>query len=235
MQFIKEFNSSGPNIPERHYTLYRSQLMAEGKKKVYDNRYFTLFAPRQSGKSTFFMMLGEVLKTEGYKVCYTNFEYFYTETLQDFLQNLGRKMTAAWGIPINTSNFESIVASIEQYNDKKLVLVVDEVEGINKEYLNTFLHTIRALYHTREQHGLKSVILVGVKNITGVMQDSVSPFNINEELEVPYFTNDEIIALLEQHEAESAKLGKPQVFSEKVRERICYDRRTARLGQWFCR
>jgi hypothetical protein len=222
MQFIKEFNSSGPNIPERHYTLYRSQLMAEGKKKVYDNRYFTLFAPRQSGKSTFFMMLGEVLKTEGYKVCYTNWEYCHQDPVDSFLLSLAIKMREAWGIKIDDSSFGAIIRSIEACKNKNLVLVVDEVEGINTEYLNAFLHTIRALYHTREQHSLKSVILVGVKNITGVMQESVSPFNISEELEVPYFTNDEIIALLEQHEAESARLGKSQVFSEKVRERICY-------------
>jgi hypothetical protein len=71
-QCVKEFNSSGPNNPDRHYTLPRPILMAKGKELVYKERYFTLFAPRQSGKSTFFMMLGEQLKTEGYK-SFTNF------------------------------------------------------------------------------------------------------------------------------------------------------------------
>jgi AAA-like domain len=222
MQFPKEFNSSGPNIPEQHYTLNRAALMAEGRELVYKSRYFTLFAPRQSGKSTFFTMLGEELKTEGYKVCYTNFEYFYNESLQSFLQNISRKMREFWEIDIDSTDFESIAKSIEDCKSEKLVLVVDEVEGINKAYLNAFLHTVRALYHSREQHGLKSVILVGVKNITGVMQGAVSPFNINEELEVPYFTKAEILELLEMHEIESARLGKPQVFSEKVKERIVY-------------
>jgi hypothetical protein len=78
------------------------------------------------------------------------------------------------------------------------------------------------LYHSRDSHGLKCTILVGVKNITGVMQGAVSPFNINEELEVPYFTKAEILELLEMHEIESARLGKPQLFSEKVKERIVY-------------
>jgi AAA-like domain len=222
MQFKKEFNSSGPNIPERHYTLSRPDLMEKGRELVYNNRYFTLFAPRQSGKSTFFKMLGEQLKTEGYKVCYTNFEYFYNESLQSFLQNISRKMREFWAIDIDATDFESIAKSIEECKSEKLVLVVDEVEGINKEYLNAFLHTIRALYHTRDSHALKSVILVGVKNITGVMQGAVSPFNINEELEVPYFTKAEMLELLEMHEIESARLGKPQVFSEKVKERIVY-------------
>ena len=222
MQFKKEFNSSGPNIPDRHYTLPRPTLMAKGKELVYNERYFTLFAPRQSGKSTFFTMLGEQLKTEGYKVCYTNWEYYHRQSEQTFLKNLARKMRDAWSIDIPDTDFGNISASIEQCKDEKLLLIVDEVEGINPDYLGDFLHTIRALYHSRHTHSLKSVILVGVKNITGVMQGAVSPFNINEELEVPYFTNEEILELLAMHETETTRLGKQQLFSQKVKERICY-------------
>ena len=222
MHYIKEFNSSGPNIPERHYTLNRPALMQKGKKLVYNDRYFTLFAPRQSGKSTFFTMLGEQIKTEGYKVCYSIFGGYTKTILPNFLKNLAIKMREAWSIPIDDTSLDTIIKSIEACKNEKLVLVIDEVEGINSDYLNDFLHAIRDLYHTRQTHSLKSVILIGVKNITGVMQGAVSPFNINEELEVPYFTNEEIIELLEMHEIESARLGKPQIFSEKVRERICY-------------
>ena len=222
MQFKKEFNSSGPNIPARHYTLARAALMAKGKQLVYNDRYFTLFAPRQSGKSTFFQMLGEQLKTEGYKVCYTNFEYFHTISEASFLADLAIEMRKAWGIEVDNSDFVTLAQSVKQVDNQKFVLVVDEVEGISAAYLHTFLHTIRGLYHSRDNHSLKSVILVGVRNITGTMQGAVSPFNINEELEVPYFTNDEILELLAMHETESARLGSPQLFSPKVKERICY-------------
>lgn len=222
MQFTKQFNSSGPNIPAEHYTLNRVGLMAEGKKLVYDVRYFTLFAPRQSGKSTFFKMLGEELKTEGYKVCYTNFENCQKSAQSSFLEDIAIEMRKAWNITVNSSDFTTLAQSIKAIDTEKLVLVVDEIEGINAAYLGDFLHTIRNLYHSRNAHSLKSVILVGVKNITGVMQGAVSPFNINEELEVPYFTEEEMLELLEMHEIESAYLGKPQIFSEKVKERICY-------------
>ncbi|MEY4905260.1 MAG: hypothetical protein RLZZ292_3075 [Bacteroidota bacterium] len=217
MQFKKEFNSSGPNKPERHYTLERNSLMEKGRKLVYNDRYFTLFAPRQSGKSTFFQLLGEQLKTEGYKVCYTNWEYCHKDPVDSFLLSLSIKMREAWEIKIDYSSFGAIIRSIEACRNENLVLVVDEVEGINTDYLNDFLHTIRNLYHSRDSHSLKSVILVGVQNITGVMQGAVSPFNINEELEVPYFTEAEILELLAMHETETG-----QLFSAKVKERICY-------------
>jgi hypothetical protein len=217
MQFKKEFNSSGPNIPEEHYTLLRSDLMEQGKEKVYKRRYFTLFAPRQSGKSTFFQMLGEQLETEGYKVCYTNFENCQNTSQASFLKDIAIEMRKAWNIEIDSGDFTTLAQSIKAIDSEKYILVVDEVEGINTEYLNTFLHTIRNLYHSRDSHSLKSVILVGVQNITGVMQGAVSPFNINEELEVPYFTEAEILELLEMHEIETG-----QLFSPKVKERICY-------------
>ncbi|KHD08586.1 hypothetical protein PN36_22590 [Candidatus Thiomargarita nelsonii] len=50
--FMREFNTSGPCNPALHYTVMREALIAEGKEKVRKGRYFTLFAPRQTGKTT---------------------------------------------------------------------------------------------------------------------------------------------------------------------------------------
>jgi predicted AAA+ superfamily ATPase len=193
MQFKKEFNSSGPNKPERHYTLERNSLMEKGKKLVYNDRYFTLFAPRQSGKSTFFRMLGEQLEKEGYNVCYTIFGGFAKANLQGFLSSLSDDIKKYWGETVNFTQLVDIKSFVEKQNNDKRILIVDEADGINPDFLNNFLHIIRDLYHSRDSHSLKSVILVGVQNITGVMQGAVSPFNINEELEVPYFTEAEIL------------------------------------------
>ena len=95
-------------------------------------------------------------------------------------------------------------------------MIIDEVEGINKEYFGDFLHSIRNAYHSRQNHSLKSVILVGVSNIFGVVSDNASPFNIADNLSVPYFTDDEVFELLGQHEAETG-----QLFEEKVKQKIC--------------
>ncbi len=77
------------------------------------------------------------------------------------------------------------------------------------------MHSIRNAYHSRENHCLKSVILVGVSNIVGIIQDNASPFNIADNLNVPYFTRDEVFELLHQHEEETG-----QLFEEKVKEKI---------------
>ena len=50
---MRRFNTSGPNIPTKHYTLPRLDIVEEGVNKIRDERYFTIWAPRQTGKSTY--------------------------------------------------------------------------------------------------------------------------------------------------------------------------------------
>jgi len=56
---------------------------------------------------------------------------------------------------------------------------------------------------------------VGVSNIVGIIQDNASPFNIADNLNVPYFTKDEVFELLGQHETETG-----QLFEDKVKDKI---------------
>ncbi len=217
MQFKKEFNSSGPNIPERHYTLERAALMAKGKKLVYNDRYFTLFAPRQSGKSTFFQMLGAHLQTEGYKVCYTNFENCQDIEEDFFCLELKKAIKKDCQVDIECKNIIDFFLKIENLHNEQLVLIVDNVEEINPAYLTHFLRCIRSAFHSRQFHCVKSIILGSQNNIPDHPYDEGTPFNANDELEVPYFTEAEILELLAMHEAETG-----QLFSPKVKERICY-------------
>ena len=70
------FNTSGPNDPRRHYTLARLDLIAHGLDLVKEDRYFTIWAPRQTGKSTYFQMLGLKLREIGYKVLMISVESY---------------------------------------------------------------------------------------------------------------------------------------------------------------
>ena len=208
---MRYFNTSGPNIPAQHYTLMREKLVEQGRKMVYNDRYFTIWAPRQTGKSTYFRFLAEMLQAEGYKVAYINFENFKNLSLSDFLFRLSDNLSEQWGIPFEGHSLGSIFRQIENLKTEKAVLIIDEVEGINAEYFGDVLHTIRNAYHSRQSHALKSVILVGVSNIVGVVQDNASPFNIADNLTVPYFTNEETLELLGQHEQETGQLFDPSV------------------------
>jgi hypothetical protein len=217
MQIGRYFNTSGPNIPEQHYTIERSALIRQGQQLVDRERYFTIWAPRQTGKSTYFRQLAGYLEADGYKVAHINFENYKELPEHSFLNRLHVKLLEFWGEDFSGLNIGDTFLKIEGIADKKYVLIIDEVEGINPEYFGTFLHSIRNVYHSRQSHGLKSVILVGVANILGVVQDNASPFNIADNLDVPYFTDEEVFELLGQHEAETG-----QRFDTAVKEKICH-------------
>ena len=208
---MRYFNTSGPNIPEKHYTLSRIDLIEKGKRLVKDERYFTIWAPRQTGKSTYFRFLAVELQKEGYKVAYVNFENFRHQSQKDFLTRLCNALEEQWGMSFDRTSLATLFEQIEDNKTEKAVLIIDEVEGINAEYFGDFLHSIRNAYHSRTNCMLKSVILVGVNNIVGVIQDNASPFNISDNLNVPYFTNEETQELLGQHEQETGQLFDPSV------------------------
>ena len=208
---MREFNTSGPNIPAKHYSLPRWDWIEKGKELIYDERYFTIWAPRQTGKSTYFRFLAEVLQQEGYKVCHVNFEDFKEESKEDFLIGLNDALTDQWGILFEQITLASVFRQIERLKNEKCVLIIDEVEGINRAFFGSFLHAIRKMYHSRTNHALKSVILVGVSNIVGVVKDNASPFNVTDNLNIPYFTNEETLELLNQHERETGQLFDPSV------------------------
>jgi hypothetical protein len=208
---MRRFNTSGPNIIAKHYTLPRLDIVEEGLKKIYDERYFTIWAPRQTGKSTYFRLLADKLLEEDYKVAHVNFENFKEATMVAFLDEFHRDLKNGWGIDFTNKDLQETFTEIKRINEQKLVLIIDEVEGINPDFFGQFLHSIRNVYHTRTEHSLKSVVLVGVSNIVGVVQDNASPFNVTDNLNVPYFTNEEVLELFGQHEAETEQLFDPSV------------------------
>ena len=85
---MRQFNTSGPNIAQEHYTLFRKKLLRKGKELVNDKRYFTIWAPRQTGKSTYFRQLAVELEKQGYKVAHINFESYRNSPEKTFIKNL---------------------------------------------------------------------------------------------------------------------------------------------------
>ncbi len=204
------FNTSGPNIPEKHYTLPRLALIKSGIKKVEDERYFTIWAPRQTGKSTYFRLLAEALKAIDYIVVHVNVEGKIDSTEAYLCDYICEDIYKQAGIQLQSGNVNDLLRKISHF-PKKTVFIIDEIEQVNPDMFNMFLHTIRAFYHNRTQHSLKSIVLVGVSNITGIIQDNASPFNIADNFDIPYFTEEEVFELYEQHESENGQLFKADV------------------------
>jgi AAA-like domain len=211
---MKSFITSGPVIPSEYYTLVRKDLIEQVVQLVIRNRYFTIFAPHQTGKSSCLRLLKDEIEKQGFVFMHINVENYKGETLQGFLDKLQVELNkVGFDAPV-FDTFARLSNYLETVNDRQLLFIIDEIEGLNPDLFGQFLHTIRKLYHSRVSHCLKSVVLVGVSNIVGVVSDNASPFNIADNLNVPYFTLEELRELIGQHTAATGQKFNPEVVDK---------------------
>ena len=99
----------------------------------------------------------------------------------------------------------------------KLVLIIDEFDGIPQTELSNFLYTLRQIYHEPSDTRCPySVGIVGVRSITQLNYDrSISPFNIQDEFTLPNFTLAQVQELLSQY---TEAVGQP--FASEVIETL---------------
>lgn len=216
---MREFNTSGPCDPARHYTVMRQALIAEGKAHVRQGRFFTLFAPRQAGKTTYFQLLLAEMVQEGFTPIWISFESLKTTTREEFYEALSYDLQ--WELSKQGLKIAAVIKnqlSLRQFfrelipQTTKLVLVIDEFEGIPDEVLSEVMHTFRQIYHKKSDYALHSLILVGVSTIAELVVASASPFNVADDLQVPYFTLTELHDLIGQYVTETGQPFEPAVI-----------------------
>jgi len=214
---MREFNTTGPCDPDKHYTVMREALVAVCTEKVKKGRYITLFAPRQAGKTTFFKLLLNALEKD-FTTIWLSFENLKNVSKEAFYRELNYELRyelSKHDIPSEVTIRDPIdlkhFFAKRRDNIKQIVLVIDEFEGIPDGVLNEVMHTFRKIYHKREEHCLHSLLIVGVSTIAELVVSGASPFNIAEELQIPYFTFAEVSQLISQYVAEFG-----QIFEESV-------------------
>ena len=247
---MRTFSTYGPVNPQDHYVVSRTAELADFIKRVKLGRYIVIFAPRQTGKTTFFQWALDALAvdtTETYFPIELNFEVYEDYTAPDFYASLYERICAEIArvfkergtVPSETlsrflkdAKLTDHVAMLEFFQkfgaflgDGKLVLIIDEFDGIPRDAVKGFLHALRTIYVQRSMQYPYSVGIVGVKNIAQLNLDcSISPFNIQDEFTLSNFTLEQVQELLGQYTDEVG-----QVFASEVIENI--HRQTA--GQPF--
>ncbi|QTA77922.1 NTP hydrolase p-loop-containing [Desulfonema limicola] len=208
---MREFNTTGPCDPDIHYTVMRENLISKGIEKVKKGRFFTIFAPRQSGKTTYFQLLIRKLR-DNYTPIWVTFENLASVSREDFYLDFGEqigeelsKEGAVYDYSIKDQRslgkfFKTIRGQI-----KPIALFIDEFEGIPDCVINELMHTFRRMYHRKKDYNLHSLALVGVSTVAELVVSSASPFNIAEEFQIPYFSCEEVYSLISQYVFESGQ------------------------------
>jgi hypothetical protein len=227
------FENSGTVNPQTSYYVPLENVTNTKKqdmKTMVDmGRYFSIFAPRQSGKTTFFKRLCSQLHDDPVYVAVVlsfqdnkNLEInrFYeliemdlydqlidrlkevncekTEEVEEFLSN--HHLCDHISLRLLFEKLNRII----QY--KKIVIFIDEFDGIPIKELENFLTLLRELYQKYKEvkeKALYSVGLVGIRNITKLIVGGVSPFNIADQVELPPFSLQNVRDLYGQYTEET--------------------------------
>ena len=242
---MKTFSTYGPVNPEKNYVVSRTEELADFINRVKQGRYIVIFAPRQTGKTTFFQWALESVASdtaETYFPIEVNFEVYEDYTAPDFYASLYKRIHEEIArvfqrrgivLPEALSRFlehtklTDHVAMLEFFQefgeflgDEKLVLIIDEFDGIPRDAVSGFLRSLRNIYVHRSMRACPySVGIVGVKNIAQLNLDrSISPFNIQDEFTLPNFTVEQVNELLAQYTHEVGQAFAPEVVENIHRQ-----------------
>ena len=189
---MRTFNTTGLCIPEKHYMVDISDKIADIRKMVEEEKYFTINRARQYGKTTTLTALMKNLLDQ-YLVISLDFQGISSagyKTEQSFVQELSRLliMQAENGLPVPLnikSCFEDFVNRSDnkakmgelfdvftkwcQASEKEIVFIIDEVDSAtNNQVFLDFLAQLREGYIRRNSQGIatfKSVIFAGVTDV----------------------------------------------------------------------
>ena len=241
----KYFETRGPVSPELHYVVPRTEELAAFIQRIKLGRYLVIFAPRQTGKTTFFRWaLAELaaedttyfpihLDFEAYKNCtpadfYAHLREDIFEEIEDVFQQRGSEPPDTLTQFLESATLPDHVAMLRFFRKlarllghPRIVLLIDEFDGIPPALVSDFLYALRRVYVSKriEARAPYSVGIVGVKNVTQLNYDrTISPFNIQEEFHLPNFTLAQVQELLGQYTAEVGQPFEPEVVETLHRQ-----------------
>ena len=238
------FETRGPVDATINYVVSRQSERADFIQRVKRGRYIVMFAPRQTGKTTFFRWALAELAAEDatYFPIQFNFDVYEGRPAARFYPHFAKKLREAIegvfyergiALPPPLAQFLADATIADQVDmldffqalgrhltDYRVVLLIDEFDGIPPEAVTGFLHALRHIYISGVAARCPySVGIIGVKNVAQLNYDrTISPFNIQEEFHLPNFTLEQVQELLGQYTAEVGQPFDPAVVETLQRQ-----------------
>ncbi|MGE5342684.1 MAG: AAA family ATPase, partial [Candidatus Omnitrophota bacterium] len=170
---IRFFEKSGVVHPEMSYYVPLDHVVNTDNQDIQSmidkGRYFSIFAPRQSGKTTFFKRLCDRLHQDRTYITivlsflqYEGLEksQFYPKIEEELYEQLTDRL-----MEVGCDKFDTVSQFLEHFHltdhlsfgklftelnrilqFKKIVIFIDEFDGIPRSELGNFLSTLRDLY-----------------------------------------------------------------------------------------
>jgi hypothetical protein len=236
----KFFNTAGLCFPEEHYMVDPLLRLKDVEKLIEKKLYFTIHAPRQTGKTTYLYALAKKLNSERkYISLVVSFEqagyssitvdkaneiliHSVYQASTDQLPEIHRPRNPEEKQYLNLKDYLKAWARAQT---KPIVLLIDEIDALLDDVLISVLRQFRDGYQSRPRHFPSSVALVGLRDVRDYRvkvrlntqsMGTASPFNVKaKSLFMNNFSREEVFQLLEQHTTETR-----QVFPQELKEEI---------------
>ncbi|MCP4150803.1 MAG: AAA family ATPase, partial [bacterium] len=228
---MRRFSSYGPVNKKIHYYVPREALIEKactqlmGEYPGEGGHYFTVWAPRQTGKTwTMQQVVFKLQKDPGFDVLKINLEILKDRKKPgDIFAIIARKIGEGLGknfSGIDTQDKFQEIFSKEVLN-KPLILILDEFDAIVEEGINTIVSALRNIYIDRmgevdkntqqKSYLLHGVALIGVRSVLGIGNQKGSPFNVQRSLHISNLTYEEVHEMFKQYEKESGQTVEKEV------------------------
>lgn len=236
----KFFNTAGLCFPEDHYMVDPLKRFQDVEGLIRKKSYFTIHAPRQTGKTTYLYALARKLNTEGiYIALVVSFEEAgyegisvkeANEALIDCIYQASLEQLPPHYRPGNPEekhyrNLKNYLKDWSRSQSIPIVLFIDEIDALLDNVLIAVLRQLRDGYQVRPKSFPSSVALVGLRDVREYKavirkgkpsMGTASPFNVkSKSLFLKNFSKEEVFELLEQHTRETG-----QIFNVEVKEEI---------------
>jgi hypothetical protein len=246
---MRRFHSYGPVDIDENYYVPREELVEKaytqliGYNPQKSGHYFTVWAPRQTGKTWIMQqILMRLKKDPRFHVLKINLEdqkdkEKASEILQSIAGKIGEGLNQSFTNIDNQEKFMGIFK--KELLDRPLILILDEFDAILEKGINAVVGAFRNIYIQRRDESdkttgqktylLHGVSLIGVRSVLGIDNEKGSPFNVQRSVHIPNLTFAEVEAMFKWYEKESG---------QKVEEAVVRTLYEETLGQpgligWF--
>jgi len=250
------FETRGPVDPARNYVVPRQAEIAELVERIKLGRYIVIFAPRQTGKTTFFRWALDALEAieANYFPIQLNFKAYQTLSKEAFYAELNQELCQA--IRNGFQKCQSLSSEIAQFLDnasitdhvsmrfffeevssylknQKLVMIIDDFEEIPTTIVSDFLFTLRHIYLSDFSRRCPySVGIVSVHHMTQMNYgDDISCLNIQDDFALSNFTLSQVQTLFEQYTEETGQVVASEVIETLYQQTAGQPFLVNRLGQ----
>lgn len=246
---MRRFSSYGPVNRKIHYYASRIELIEQayrnllGENPGEGGHYFTVWAPRQTGKTWVMQqILHKLQKDPRFDVLKINLEILKDrKNPSDIFDIIAGKIGEGVGKTFNGIDNQTKFQDIFKKDvlEKPIILILDEFDAMIDEGIAAVVSAFRNIYIQRldeidlpteqKSYLLHGVALIGVRSVLGIENETGSPFNVQRSLKIPNLTYDEVDEMFKWYEKDSG-----QKVEEDVIRRL-YDETLGQPGLigWF--